>query len=124
MGFWDLAVDEVHLRGSHETCYEEVARLVIQILRSINLLDNTILHNYDSGTKSHSLGLVVSYVDDSGFKSLMKLGNLDTHLYTELSVQVGERLVHKEYLRVTNDCTTHSNTLSLTTGQSLRLTLK
>ena len=99
-------------------------RLVIQVLRSIYLLDNAVLHNYDSGTQCHSLGLVMCYIDDGGAQSLMQLSDLDTHLYTQLSIQVGQRLVHQEYLRITNDSTSHSNTLSLTTGQSLRLTIK
>ena len=54
----------------------------------------------------------------------MQLGDLGSHLNTELSIQVGQRLVHKEDLRVTNDSTAHGNTLSLTTGKSLRLTVK
>ena len=54
----------------------------------------------------------------------MQLCNLDTHLYTQLSIQVGKRLIHQEYLRITNDCTSHGNTLSLSTGQSLRLSVK
>ena len=98
--------------------------LIIQILRSIYLLDNTILQNYDSGTQCHSLCLVMCYIDDGGAQSLMQLGNLNTHLYTQLSIQVGQRLVHQEYLRITNDCTTHSNTLSLSTGKSLWLTVQ
>src|SRR5699024_8928394 len=49
---------------------------------------------------------------------------LDTHLNSQFCIQVGERLVHQEYLRVTNDRTSHSNTLSLTTGKSLRFTVK
>ena len=64
------------------------------------------------------------YIDDSGAQSLMQLGDLNTHLYTKLRIQVGQRLIHQEYLRVTNDCTAHSHTLSLTTGKSLRLTIK
>ena len=55
------------------------------------------------------------YVDDCCTKSLMKFGNLDTHLSTKFSIQVGKWFIHKEYLRVTNDCTSHSNTLSLST---------
>ena len=64
------------------------------------------------------------YVDDRGAQSLVQFGNLNTHLYTQLRIQVGKRLIHKEYLRITNDSTAHGNTLSLTTGQSLRLTIK
>ena len=63
-------------------------------------------------------------VDDGGAQSLMQLGNLHTHLHTQLCIQVGQRLIHQEYLRITHDSTTHGNTLSLTTGQSLRFTLK
>ena len=44
----------------------------------------------------------------------MKLCDLDTHLYTELCIEVGERLIHEEYLRITHDRTSHGNTLSLT----------
>ena len=54
------------------------------------------------------------YVDDCSFQIFMKLGNLDTHLDSQFRIQVGERLIHQEYLRITNDSTSHSNTLSLT----------
>ena len=64
------------------------------------------------------------YVDDGSAQSLMDLGDLNTHLYTKFCIQVGERLIHKEYLRITNDGTTHGNTLPLTTGKSFRFTVK
>ena len=63
-------------------------------------------------------------VDDRSAKSVMKLGDLSSHLNTELSIQVGQRLVHQEDLRVTDNSTAHSNTLSLTAGKSLRLSVK
>ena len=69
-------------------------------------------------------GLVVSYVDECCTESLVDLCKLSSHGCTELSVQVGERLVEKEYLRITNDSTTQRNTLLLTTGKSLRLSFE
>ena len=54
----------------------------------------------------------------------MKLGQLGTHLRTELCVQVGQRLVKEEDLGVTDNCTAQSNTLTLTAGQSGGLTVK
>ena len=63
-------------------------------------------------------------VDNGGAQSLMQLGNLNTHLHTQLCIQVGERLIHQEYLGITHNSTAHGNTLSLTAGQSLRFTLK
>ena len=60
----NLSIDQVHLRRTDESSNELVSRLIVQVLRSIYLLDNTILKNNDSGTQSHSLGLVMCYVDD------------------------------------------------------------
>ncbi len=82
-----------------------------------------VLHNYDSGTHGHSFCLVVCNVNECCLKSVVELCDLNTHLYTELSVQVGERLVHEEDLRVTYDSTAESNSLTLTTGESLRLSV-
>ena len=66
----------------------------------------------------------MGYVNEGGAESLIELGNLGTHLSAELRIQVGKRLVEKEYLRMTYDSTTHRNTLSLTAGESLRLSLE
>ena len=54
----------------------------------------------------------------------MKLGDLGSHLCTQLSVQVGKRFVKQEDLRITDNSTAQGNTLSLTTGKSLRLSVQ
>ena len=54
----------------------------------------------------------------------MQFGNLDTHLNSQFCIQVGKRFVHKEYFWITNDRTSHSNTLSLSTGKSFWFTVK
>src|SRR5699024_2017167 len=72
----------------------------------------------------HSFCLVMCYVDDRSAQVLMELGDLNTHLDSQFCIQVGERLVHQEYLRVADDGTSHGNTLSLTTGKSLRFTVE
>ena len=66
----------------------------------------------------------MSNVDKGGTDSLVNLGQLGSHRCTELSVQVGQRLVKQEHAGVTNDRTTQCNTLLLTTGQSLRTTVQ
>ena len=38
--------------------------LSYRVLRCIYLLNNTVLHNNDSGTQCHSLCLVMCYVDE------------------------------------------------------------
>ena len=72
----------------------------------------------------HSLGLVVGNVDEGGVEALMQLGQLGTHLRTQLGVQVGQRLVQQEDLRATDDGAAQRNTLTLTTGQSGGLTVE
>ena len=116
--------DEVHLRGTDKSGNENVAGTVIQVLRSINLLDNAVLHNDDTGCHGHSLDLVVGNVDKSGTDAVVQLGQLGSHGCTELCVQVGQRLVKQEYHGVTDDCTSQRNTLFLTAGQSLRLSVE
>ena len=75
-----LCVYHVHLRRSDEACYELIARLVVQILRRIHLLNHSVLHNDDSGSQSHGLCLIVGNVDNRCAQLLVELGNLDTHL--------------------------------------------
>ena len=121
---FELRVDEVHLRRADEACDEDIAGRIVEVLRSINLLDDTALHIDDTGSYGHSFDLVVRDLDEGGTESLVDLGQLGSHLSTELSVKVGERFVQKEYLRITNDCTAECNTLLLTTGESLRITVE
>ena len=54
----------------------------------------------------------------------MQLGNLGSHLSTQLGVQVGKGLVQQEHLGVTDDGAAQGNTLTLTTGQSLGLAVQ
>ena len=54
----------------------------------------------------------------------MQLGDLGSHLGTQLGVQVGEGLVQEEDLGVTDDGTAQGNTLPLAAGQSLGLAVQ
>ena len=65
-----------------------VAGDIIKVLRSVDLLDVTVLHNDDTVGHGHSLGLVVGNIDEGGFQFQMDLGKLGTHLCTELGVEV------------------------------------
>src|ERR1700733_70122 len=47
----------------------------------------------------------------------MQLANLAAHLHPELCVQVRQRLVEQEHLRIAHDCPSHGDALPLTTGQ-------
>ena len=117
-------LEEVHLRRTDEACNEKVDRIIVQVLRGIYLLHETVFHNNDSRTHRHSFDLVVRNVDERRSKTGVKLGDFRSHRSTKLCVQVGQRFVEKEYLGFTNDRTTERNTLSLTTGECLRFSGK
>ena len=63
-------------------------------------------------------------VDEGGGQLLVQLDDLGAHAGTQLCIQVGQGLVQQEDCRVTNHCTAQSNTLTLTTGQSLGLAVQ
>ena len=110
-----LSRDKVHLRSADEACNEHVARHIVQVLRGIDLLDDTIFHDDDTVAHGHSLGLVVGNVDEGGSQLLVQLDDLGAHGGTQLSVQVGERLVKQQDMRISNDRTADLFTLSQTT---------
>ena len=115
-------VKEVHLRRTDKARDEEVNRIVVEVLRGVDLLHDAVLHDDDSGTHGHRLDLVVRDVAEGRSQSVVELGDLRSHLRAEFRVQVGQRLVEKEYLRLADDRTSQRDTLSLTAGERLRLT--
>ena len=81
-------VDEVHHRCADEACNEEVYRVIVEVLRCIYLLNETVLHNNDTSSHCHSFCLVMSYVYECCADSLVNLCKLCSHRCTELSVEV------------------------------------
>ena len=120
----ESCVEDVHLGSADKGSDEQVGGIFVENLGSCDLLDDTVLHADDTGTHGHSLDLVVGNVDKGGSELLMELGELGSHLSTELSVKVGERLVEEEDLGVTDDGTAESDTLLLTAGESLGLSVE
>ena len=75
-------------------------------------------------TQRHRLDLIVRHIHRRGLKALVEPAQLGAHLHTQLRIQVGQRLIHQERLRLTHDGTTHRHTLTLTTRQRLRLAVQ
>ena len=120
----EARVEEVHLRRADEARNKEVRRMVEYFLRRADLLNVTILHDDDTVTQRHGLGLVMGDVDEGGVDALAQLDDLRAHLVSELCVQVGKRLIHQEHLRVAHDCAADGNALALAAGKRLGLTVK
>ena len=117
-------VDDVHGRGADEGRDEEVGRVVIDVNRGADLLDVTPLHDDDAARHGHSFGLVVGDVDGRRAERFVEFDDFGTHLDTEFRVEVGQRFVHQEDFRVTDDGTAEGDTLTLTTRKGLWLTVE
>ena len=89
-------------------------------MRRADLLDEAVLHDDDAVAQGHGLGLIVGDVDKRGVDALPQLDEFGPHLIAELGVQIGQRFVHQQYLRVNNNSSSQSNPLLLTTGKLRR----
>ena len=69
----------------------------------------------------HGLDLIVGDVDGGGAESTLQRGDLGAGLHAQLGVQVGQRLVHAEHLRLTDDRAAHRDALPLAAGEGLGL---
>ena len=74
--------------------------------------------------ESHSLGLIVGNVNEGGIELLTEKDYLSAHLVTELGVEVGKRLVHKEHLGMADHGAADGDALALASGEGAGLTHK
>ena len=117
-------IEEVHLGRADEARHEQVGGVVKDLLGRADLLDEAVLHNDDAVTQRHRLRLVVGDVDKRGVDALAQLDDLGAHLVTQLGVQIGQGLVHKEHGGVADDGAADRHALPLTAGECLGLAVE
>jgi hypothetical protein len=66
----------------------------------------------------------MSDVDGRALQVVVQLADLGAHLHAQLGVQVAERLIEQEALRVPHDGAPQGNALPLPAGQRLGLALE
>ncbi|MNW53586.1 hypothetical protein D3C74_311510 [compost metagenome] len=115
---------EVHGGGADEAGDEHVGRGVVHVARRADLLQEAVLEDRDAVTHGEGLGLVVRDVDGRDAEAALERRDLRTGLDTELGVEVRQRLVHEEDLRLADDRAAHGDTLALTTREGLRLAVQ
>ena len=118
------ALQEIQRRAADETGHELVLRLVVHLHGRSHLLDEAVAHDDDAVAHGHGLHLVVGDVDHGGVKPLVQLDQLGAHVHAQLGVQVAERLVEQENLRVAHDGAAHGDALALAARQLFRLAVE
>ncbi|MNC25843.1 hypothetical protein D3C75_739510 [compost metagenome] len=66
----------------------------------------------------------MSYVDDRRAKTFVKLAQLYPHLNPQLGIQIGQRLIEQEHLRIPHNRPAYGYALALASGQLARLALQ
>ena len=66
-----LHIHKIHLGRTDKACHKLVAGIIVQVLGRVYLLDNTVLHDYDTVAHGHRLGLIVGYIYEGGLQTLM-----------------------------------------------------
>jgi hypothetical protein len=120
----DGADQEVHRGRAHEAGDELVDRLVVEVDRAVDLLDQAVLHDHDARAHRHRLDLVVGDVDGGDAEAAVQLADRGAHLDAQLGVEVRQRLVHQEDLRLAHDRAPEGDALALAAGELARPALE
>ena len=119
-----MPLEEVHGRRADEAGDEEVGRPVVEFERRSDLLDHAIVHHHDLVGHGHGLDLVVGDVDGGGLQPLVQGLDLRAHGDAQLGIEVGERLVEEEDLRIAHDGASHGDALALAARELARIAVE
>src|SRR5579885_718667 len=120
----DLGGEEIHLRRADEAGDEEVDGMMIELEGRARLLDAAAVQDDDLVGERHRLELVMGDIDHGGAQRLMQLGDLQPHLHAQRRIEVGERLVEQEGLRLAHDGAADRHALALAAGELARLAVE
>ena len=79
------------------------------------------MHDDDLVGHGHRLDLVVRDVDGGRAEPLVQLLDLGAHGDAQLGVEVRQRLVEEEHLRIAHDRAAHRDALALAAGELARI---
>src|SRR6266853_1598063 len=113
--------EKIHRGRTDETGDELVRRVVVELERRSGLLDAARVHDDDLVRHGHRLDLVVGDIDRSRLQSLVQRLDLGAHRDAQLGVEVGERLVEQEHLRLSHARASHRDALALAAGELARI---
>ena len=115
---------QVHRGRADEPGHELVHRVVVELAGRGALLQPPAAQHRHPVPHRHRLDLVVGHVDGGDAQPALELGDLAPGLHPELGVEVGQRLVHQEHLRLADDGAAHRDPLPLAARERLRLAVE
>ena len=119
-----LQLDEVHRRLTQEGRDKRVHRVFIDLLRRPHLTNLPPIHHDDPIAQPHRLHLIVRDVDDRALHLSLEPLQLVARHVAQLGVQVRERLVEQEYLRIAYQGAAQRHALPLAARQLPRIAIQ
>ena len=114
------AVGDVHDRAADELRDEQVGRLVVDLVRGVDLLQHAVVHDADPVGHGHRLDLVVRDVDRGRVVLDVQPAQFGAHLLAQLGVERADRLVHQHRLRPPHQRAADGHALHVAAGQRRR----
>ena len=100
---------------------EAVARRAVEVARLALLDDAPAVHDDDAVGKRHRLGLVVGDVDRRDAEAALQGADILAQLLAQFGVEIGERLVEKQDVRLDDERASERDALLLTAGELARI---
>ena len=89
-----------HIDRADELADEPRARSLVDVGRAAHLLDAAAVHDDDAIGERHALGLIVRHEHHGDARLLLEVLELGAHVDPQLGVQIAERLVQEQQLRL------------------------
>ena len=116
-GALDRRFEQVDAGAAEEGRDAGVGRAVIDLVRGADLQDLAGLHERDAAGHGHRLHLVVGDIDEGGAEAAVQIGKLAAHMDAQARIEIGERLVHQEDLRLAHHGAAEGGALALAAGE-------
>src|SRR4051812_9655927 len=111
----DSSSKQIHCGTSQKTRDEEIRGPLIDAHRLINLLNDASIHDRDTLSQRHGFDLIVSDVDHRRRERAMQPRDFSSRRGAQARIEIRQWLIEEKYLRLTHQCTTERDTLTLTT---------
>ncbi len=103
---------------------EQVRRAAIEFERRSDLLDAPLVQHHDAVGERHRLYLIVGDVDHRRPRVGVQRGEFEPGLRPQRRIEVRQRLVEQEHLRIAHQRPADGDALALAAGELLRLALE
>ena len=113
-----------HVAHADEAGDELRARPVVDFLRRAGLLDLAEVHHRDQVGRGHRFRLVVGDVDRRVAERIVQTAHLEAHLLAQIGVEIGQRLVEQQRLRLDDQRAGERDALLLAAGQLAGIALR